>query len=44
VRKQKLNDANSQIRLNISMLPKGAFAVKLFDSKTGQSQSTLFTK
>jgi hypothetical protein len=44
VRKQKLNDANSQVRLNISMLPKGAFAVKLIDSKTGQHQSTIFTK
>jgi hypothetical protein len=44
VSKQKLNDANSQVKLNISMLPKGAFAVKLIDSKTGQTQSSLFTK
>lgn len=44
VKKQQLNDAGSQVKLNITMLPKGAFAVKLIDSKTGQTQSSLFTK
>lgn len=44
VRRQKLNDANNQVKLNVSMLPMGVFAVKLIDSKTGQQQSTIFTK
>ena len=44
IKKQRLNDAGSQVKLNVSMLPKGAFAVKLIDTKTGQSQNTIFTK
>jgi hypothetical protein len=44
IKKQRLNDAGSQVKLNISSLPKGVFAVKLIDTKTGQIQSSLFTK
>lgn len=44
VRRQRLNDAGSQVKLNISNLPKGAYAVKLIDTKTGQQQSTILTK
>jgi hypothetical protein len=44
VRKQRLNDAGGQVKLNVSLLPKGTFAVKLIDTKTGQSQSTTFIK
>jgi hypothetical protein len=44
IRKQRLNDAGGQVKLNVSMLPKGSYAVKLIDTKTGQSQSTVFIK
>jgi parallel beta-helix repeat protein len=44
IRKQRLNDAGGQVKLNVSMLPKGSYAVKLIDTKTGQSQSTIFIK
>ncbi|WP_205508916.1 T9SS type A sorting domain-containing protein [Longitalea arenae] len=44
LKKQVLNEAGSQVKLDISSLPKGAFAIKMIDSKTGQSQSSLFTK
>jgi hypothetical protein len=44
VKKQRLNDASAQVRLNISNLPKGAYAIKLIDAKTGQAQSTMLTK
>lgn len=44
LKKQRLNDAGGQVKLNVSMLPSGTFAVKLIDTKTGQSQSTTFIK
>jgi hypothetical protein len=44
LQKQRLNDAGGQVKLNVSMLPKGSYAVKLIDTKTGQSQSTTFIK
>jgi hypothetical protein len=44
LKKQRLNDAGGQVKLNVSMLPGGTFAVKLIDTKTGQSQSTTFIK
>jgi hypothetical protein len=44
LQKKRLNDAGGQVKLNVSMLPKGSFAVKLIDIKTGKSQSTKFIK
>lgn len=44
LQKQRLNDAGSQVKLNVSSLPKGSYAVKLIDTKTGKSQSTTFIK
>jgi parallel beta-helix repeat protein len=44
VQKQRLNDAGGQVQLNVSSLPKGSYAVKLIDTKTGQSQNTVFIK
>jgi hypothetical protein len=44
IRKQRLNDAGGQVKLNVSTLPKGSYAVKLLDTKTGQSQSAIFIK
>lgn len=44
LKKQKVNDTGSRLKLNVSDLPKGAFAIKLIDNKTGEYQSTLFTK
>jgi hypothetical protein len=44
LQKKRLNDAGGQVKLNVSMLPKGSFAVKLIDTKTGKSQSTTFIK
>jgi hypothetical protein len=44
VLKQRLNDAGGQVKLNVSSLPIGSFAVKLIDTKTGQTQSTVFIK
>jgi hypothetical protein len=42
LQKKRLNDAGGQIKLNVSSLPKGSYAVKLLDTKTGKSQSTTF--
>jgi parallel beta-helix repeat protein len=44
LQKQKLSDAGSQVKLNVSNLPKGSYAVKLTDTQTGESQSTTFIK
>jgi len=44
LRREKFNDAGSQVKLNVSMLPRGAYVIKLTDNKTGWYQSTLFTK
>ncbi|MBO9202069.1 MULTISPECIES: T9SS type A sorting domain-containing protein [Niastella] len=44
LQKQKLNNAGSQVQLNVSMLPSGSYAVKLTDTQTGESQSTTFIK
>lgn len=44
LQKQRLNDAGGQVKLNVSSLPKGSYAVKLIDTKTGQSKSTTFIK
>ena len=44
IRKEKLNETGSQIKLNVSMLPRGVYVIKLIDHKTGSFLSTLFTK
>lgn len=44
LQKQRLNDAGGQVKLNVSTLPKGSYAIKLLDTKTGKSQSTTFIK
>ena len=44
LKREKLNEPSSQIKLNVSMLPQGAYVIKLTDYKTGAHQSTIFTK
>lgn len=44
LRTEKFNDAGSQVKINVSMLPQGAYIIKLTDRKTGKYHSTLFTK
>lgn len=44
LRKQKVNEAGSRLKIIVSDLPKGAYAIKLTDNKTGESHSALFTK
>jgi len=44
LRREKFNETSSQVKLNISMLPQGAYVIKLTDHKTGDHQSTIFTK
>jgi len=44
LKREKLNEAGSQVKLNVSMLPQGAYIIKLTDYKTGDHQSTIFTK
>jgi hypothetical protein len=44
LKRVKLNDTNSQIKLNVSMLPHGAYVIKLMDKKTGQVYTTTFAK
>jgi hypothetical protein len=38
-----INDAGTQVKVNVSMLPRGAYVIKLTD-KTGSSQSAIFMK
>lgn len=44
LKKQRVNEAGSQVKINVSNLPKGAYAIKLIDGKTGEWRSALFTK
>lgn len=44
LQKKRLNDAGGQVKINVSSLPKGSYAVKLLDAKTGKSQSATFIK
>ncbi|WP_205508138.1 T9SS type A sorting domain-containing protein [Longitalea arenae] len=44
IKKERLQEAGSQVRLNVSKLSQGAYILKLIDHKTGRSQSTRFTK
>lgn len=44
LQKQKVNEASTRLKLNVSNLPRGAFAIKMIDNKTGESRSALFTK
>ncbi|THU41884.1 T9SS type A sorting domain-containing protein [Niastella caeni] len=44
IRKEKFNNSGSQVQLNVSMLPPGAYIIKLTDYKTGKNHSTRFTK
>ena len=44
LRKERLNEAASQIKLNVSMLPRGAYVIKVTDTKTSGSFQTIFTK
>jgi parallel beta-helix repeat protein len=44
IRREKFNETSNQVKLNVSMLPQGAYIIKLSDSKTGRYHSTLFTK
>lgn len=44
VRNAKINDANSRIKVNVGMLPRGAYVIKLIDYKSGKYYKTIFTK
>lgn len=44
MKRAKINEASSQIKLNVSMMPRGIYVIKLIDHKTGRCQSTMFTK
>ena len=44
LKRARINEAGSQIKLDVSMLPRGAYIIKLIDYKTGGYHSTLFTK
>jgi hypothetical protein len=44
IKRQKLNESSSQVKLNVSMLPQGAYVIKLTDAKTGKYHTTMFTK
>jgi hypothetical protein len=43
LQRSTINDASSQVKINVSMLPRGAYVIKLTD-KTGSSQSAIFMK
>jgi parallel beta-helix repeat protein len=44
IKKARFNEAVSQKSINVSMLPKGAYVVKLIDTQTGGSYQTMFLK
>ena len=44
VRSEKINEATSQLQLNVSMLPRGAYVIKIIDPATGRNYKTVFTK
>ena len=44
VTRQRINDSNSQIKINVSMLPRGVYVIKLIDNKTGRYYKAIFTK
>jgi hypothetical protein len=44
IKRTTINDANSQIKLDVRMLPHGVYVIRLTDHKTGQFYTTTFTK
>ena len=44
VKRQTINDTNSQIKLDVRMLPHGVYVIKCTDHKTGGVYTTTFTK
>ena len=44
VKRSTINDANSQIKLDVRMLPHGIYVIKLTDHTTGRLYTTTFTK
>jgi hypothetical protein len=44
IKRTRINETGSQHKLNVSMMPRGVYVIKLIDHKTGRSQSTMFTK
>lgn len=44
LKRATINDANSQIKLNVRMLPHGIYVIQLTDIKTGRFYTTTFTK
>jgi hypothetical protein len=44
LRRERINEAVNQKQLNVSMLPRGAYVIKVIDNKTGGSYQTIFTK
>jgi hypothetical protein len=44
IKRARIDEASSQIKLNVSMMPRGVYVIKLIDHKTGRCQSTTFIK
>jgi hypothetical protein len=44
IKREKINDPSSQVKLNVSMLPAGAYIIKLIDHSNGRYYKTMFTK
>jgi hypothetical protein len=44
LKKTRINETGSQVKLNVSMLPHGVYVIKIIDDKTNGYQSTRFTK
>jgi hypothetical protein len=44
VKRERVNEAVSQLSLNVSMLPTGAYVLKITDTQNAMSYQTVFTK
>jgi hypothetical protein len=44
LKRTRIDNAGSPLQVNVSMMPRGVYVIKLIDHKTGGSQSILFTK
>lgn len=44
VKRAKINEATSQLKLNVSMLPDGVYVIKLIDHTSGSYYRTILTK
>lgn len=44
LKRTRIDNAGSPLQVNVSMMPRGVYVIKLIDHKTGGSQSIMFTK